>query len=88
MKTYYGFDDKYILFTVYLLLRTFKTTIKRNVKNLRLFSTPEEANEQTKNQYFLKIYYFLTLIEFFLQLSGAGLFKCLCSFSGHQAIKD
>ena len=65
MKTYYGLDDKYILFTVYLLLRTFKTTIKRNVKNFRLFSTPEETNEQTKNQYFIKIYYFLRLIEFF-----------------------
>ena len=40
---YFGFGDSYILFNIYLLLRTVKTTIKRYLKNLRLFLTTEES---------------------------------------------
>ena len=40
---YFGFGDSYILFTIYLLLRTVETTIKRYLKNLRLFLTTEES---------------------------------------------
>ena len=40
---YFGFGDSYILFTIYLLLKTVKTTIKRYLKNLRLFLTTEES---------------------------------------------
>ena len=43
----------YILFIIYLLLRTVKTAVKRNVKNLRLFSTREES----KNRIRIKIYF-------------------------------
>ena len=57
-KTYYGFDDKYFLFTVYLLLRTFKTTIKRNLKNLTLFSTPEGSMNRLKINIFSKLFIF------------------------------
>ena len=54
MKSYYGFDDNYILFNVYLLLRTFKTTIKKDLKNLRLFSTPEEPMKRLRINIFSK----------------------------------
>ena len=43
INNYFGFGDSYILFNIYLLLRTVKTTIKRYLKNLRLFLTTEES---------------------------------------------
>ena len=54
MKTYYGFDDKYIFLTTPLLLRTSETTIKKNLKNLRLFSTLEEPMNRLRINIFSK----------------------------------